>query len=102
MEDGTSQCFLFAATYPQRTRALVAINAVSRGLWAPESPWLWTEEQWAEDLAMVNMGWGTEEFLRDRAELMMPEFSKDPEFTRRYARLARNSGISTSGSKRFS
>jgi class 3 adenylate cyclase len=89
-EDGTSQCFLFAATYPQRTRALVAINAVSRGLWAPEAPWLWAEEQWAEEIAMVERGWGTEEFFRDRAEFMMPEFSKDPEFVRGYARLCRN------------
>jgi class 3 adenylate cyclase len=91
LEDGTSLCFLFAATYPQRTRALVAVDAVSRGLWAPEAPWLWTEEQWAEEMAMVERGWGTEEFFQDRAELMMPEFSRDPEFTRAYGRVARNS-----------
>jgi class 3 adenylate cyclase len=90
-EDGTSQCFLFAATYPERTRALVAINAVSRGLWTPETPWLWTQEQWAEEIAMVEKGWGTEEFFRDRAEFIMPEYSKDPEYVRGYARLCRNS-----------
>ena len=30
-EDATAQCFLFAATYPERVRALVACNAVSEG-----------------------------------------------------------------------
>jgi class 3 adenylate cyclase/pimeloyl-ACP methyl ester carboxylesterase len=90
-EDASSLCFLFAATHPERTRALVAVNAVSRGLWASETPWLWTEDQWAEEIGMVERGWGTTEFSQDRAELMMPEFSKDPGFLRGYARLVRNS-----------
>src|SRR6185437_8141038 len=32
-------CTLFAATYPQRTSALVLLGCVPRRLWAPDYPW---------------------------------------------------------------
>jgi pimeloyl-ACP methyl ester carboxylesterase len=59
MEDGAAQCFLFAATYPERTRALVTFNATVKGLWAPDAPWAWTEEQWTKEIEGVEQGWGT-------------------------------------------
>jgi len=37
-EDGAALCFLFAATYPERTAGLIAYQAASRGSWAPDAP----------------------------------------------------------------
>ena len=90
-EDGTALCFMFAATHPDRVRAVIAGNAVSRGLWSPESPWNWTDDQWAADLERIDRGWGTPGFVQALAEEIMPEFAKDPAFVREYGRLLRNS-----------
>jgi class 3 adenylate cyclase len=37
--DGAAMVALFAATYPDRTAALVLINPMARGAWAPDYPW---------------------------------------------------------------
>ena len=43
MSDGAPMSLLFAATYPDRTRALVLFGGLARTLWAPDYPWGWTE-----------------------------------------------------------
>ena len=42
---GVPTTLLFAATYPERTRALVLARGFARFLWAPDYPWGWTPEQ---------------------------------------------------------
>jgi class 3 adenylate cyclase len=37
--DGAAMVALFAATYPERAAALVLINPMARGAWAPDYPW---------------------------------------------------------------
>jgi class 3 adenylate cyclase len=91
MEDGAAQIFLFAATYPERTQAIVTLEASSRGSWAPDAPWQWTEERWAEDLALIESGWGTPEYAKELARQVFPSRADDPEFVRGYARLIRHS-----------
>ncbi len=44
LSEGASLSALFAATYPDRTAALVLRSAVARTLWAPDYPWGSTEE----------------------------------------------------------
>jgi pimeloyl-ACP methyl ester carboxylesterase len=44
--DGAAMSVLFAATYPERTSALVLLSSVPRTLWAPDYPVGLTEEQW--------------------------------------------------------
>jgi class 3 adenylate cyclase len=90
MEDGAAQCFLFAATYPERTRALVTVNATARGLWAPDAPWAWTEEQWTDEIEGIERGWGTPEYVRSLVSWIMPTRSDDTEFVRGYGRLIRH------------
>ncbi len=46
ISEGASMCLLFAATYPDRTAALVLRSAAPRTLWAPDYPWGRTEEQY--------------------------------------------------------
>jgi pimeloyl-ACP methyl ester carboxylesterase len=43
VSDGASMSVLFAATYPERTAALVLRSATARTLWAPDYPWGSTE-----------------------------------------------------------
>ena len=88
-EDGAAQCFLFAATYPERTRAIITVGASCRGLWAPDAPWARTEQEWAEWLAKIESGWGTPEFVQDLAALAFPDHAHDPEFVHSYGRLMR-------------
>jgi class 3 adenylate cyclase len=42
--DGAAMVVLFAATYPERTAALVLNNPMVRGAWAPDYPWGTREE----------------------------------------------------------
>ncbi|MGZ8650715.1 MAG: alpha/beta fold hydrolase [Actinomycetota bacterium] len=90
LEDGAAQSFLFAATYPERTRGIVCLGAASRGLWAPEAPWLWTEQQWDEEIASIEAGWGTSGFTQVFTESVMPQQARDPAFVRGFGRLMRH------------
>jgi class 3 adenylate cyclase len=54
---------LFAATYPERTLALVIHGSYPSARWEPEAPWGWREDEFAERLAAIERSWGTEEFL---------------------------------------
>jgi class 3 adenylate cyclase/pimeloyl-ACP methyl ester carboxylesterase len=91
VEDGAAQCFLFAATYPERTAALVTLSAVSRGLWAADSPWHWTEEEWGDWLVKVEDGWGGFEFASALTGWLRPDKGGDAEFIRSYAHMMRHS-----------
>jgi len=90
-EDGAAQCFLFAATYPDRTRAIMTVNASCRGLWAPDWPWGWTEQEWDEWLTKIETGWGTPEFVQELATVNFPDHAHDSEFVRGFGRLIRHS-----------
>jgi pimeloyl-ACP methyl ester carboxylesterase len=41
---GGNMCMLFAATYPERTSALVLFNTFAKRLWGPDYPWAPTPE----------------------------------------------------------
>ena len=58
-EDGAALCCVFAATYPERTRAVVLVGAAATGARSPETPWQFTEEEWEAEIARVDEGWGT-------------------------------------------
>jgi class 3 adenylate cyclase len=86
--DGGPLALLFAATYPQRTRALVLFNTAARLVAAedyPEGLPLDVAERVIDDIAS---GWGTGALL----ETIYPTRAKDPEFRRWWARYQRMSG----------
>jgi pimeloyl-ACP methyl ester carboxylesterase len=56
-EGGPMSC-LFAATYPERTSALLLYGSYARRTWAPDHPYGWTEEEWAERLSRIEREWG--------------------------------------------
>ena len=77
VSEGGPMCALFAATHPDRTRALVTMGSYARRNWAPDYPigrkpehdtWLRpTAEQWGE--------YAARRFLAERA----PSIAEDPE-----------------------
>jgi class 3 adenylate cyclase/pimeloyl-ACP methyl ester carboxylesterase len=91
VEDGAAQCFLFAATYPERTAALVTVSAVSRGVWAADSPWHLAEEKWDDWLVQVEGDWGTYELASEAIGELRPDKAGDPKFIGSYARMMRHS-----------
>ena len=91
VEDGAALCFLFAATYPDRVAALVGFQPASRGSWAPDAPWLATEEAWEEWFRHVERDWGTRDFIHGLVEETFPSRLADKEFVRMYWRLVRQS-----------
>jgi pimeloyl-ACP methyl ester carboxylesterase len=48
--EGAAMSLLFAATYPERTAALVLRSAYPRTMWAPDYPWGRTEEQYRREM----------------------------------------------------
>jgi len=91
MEDGAAQCFLFAATYPDRTQGIVTFGAASRGTWAPDAPWLWSRDEWAAWIAKIEAGWGTDAFVKELADSVFPSRISDSVFLRTWGRAMRHS-----------
>jgi len=56
-EGGAMSC-LFAATYPERTSALILYGSFARRAWAPDYPYGRTEAEFAEGLARMERDWG--------------------------------------------
>jgi class 3 adenylate cyclase len=56
--EGGNMSALFAATYPERTAALVLYGCFAKGLWAPDYPWAATREELDVELAAIAEQWG--------------------------------------------
>lgn len=90
VEDAAAQCFLFAATYPERTIGIVTYGASSRGSWAPDAPWQWTLDEWEEDIERVEQSWGTPAFTDWMTAQVAPSRVGDEAFKRAYGRAMRH------------
>ncbi|WP_077382431.1 alpha/beta fold hydrolase [Mesorhizobium prunaredense] len=69
--EGGPMCMLFAATYPERTAALVLNGAYASGRWSKDYPWAKTGEQVEEDLAVVEREWGEPADMSNAAPSLM-------------------------------
>ena len=69
--EGAPMSALFAATYPDRTAALVLRSGFARTLWAPDYPWGRTEDQYRADVENERRIYGSrseaEAFVREQA-----------------------------------
>ena len=77
---------LFAATYPERSVALVLLGAFARGLYAPDYPWARTSEEWLQTWELIEQRWGHALFLSTLA----PGVASDREFREWWAAYLRH------------
>src|SRR6187551_1361207 len=88
MSEGATMCMLFAATYPERTSALVLWGAMARSTAAPDYPWAPDKEAVEEaQEELVGPMWGQGATI----EIFSPSMASDPrarEFQARFERQA--------------
>ncbi len=58
--EGGNMSVLFAATYPERTTALVTFGIFAKRIWSPDYPWAPTPAQRQKDLEIVERDWDGE------------------------------------------
>ena len=56
--EGGNMCMLFAATYPERTIALITCGSFAKRVWDPEYPWAPTPTQREKWFRLIEEGWG--------------------------------------------
>jgi pimeloyl-ACP methyl ester carboxylesterase len=59
VSEGGPTSLLYAATYPERTAALILYGSYAKRSWAPDYPFGWKDEQWERVLANIDQNWGT-------------------------------------------
>lgn len=58
VSEGGPMCALFAATYPERTEALIMYGSYAKRIWDPEYPWAPTPEERQRFYDAIQNGWG--------------------------------------------
>ena len=92
IEDGFALAAMFAATYPERTLALIGWSASARSLWASDYPWGISTTAWDEETRDVERRWGTTEFAREWARYVFPDFAGDEDRIEQFALWMRATG----------
>ncbi|HLE99806.1 MAG TPA: adenylate/guanylate cyclase domain-containing protein [Gaiellaceae bacterium] len=77
---GAPLAILFAATYPERTDALLLLEPTVRGTRSADYPWAPTEDEWRRRLAELRDGWGRRDFFARLLEAWSPDAPRDDEF----------------------
>jgi pimeloyl-ACP methyl ester carboxylesterase/DNA-binding winged helix-turn-helix (wHTH) protein len=85
ISEGGCMSAVFAATYPEKTRALVMIGSYAKRLWAPDYPWAPTVEQREHFLDEIRHHWGGPVGIEERA----PGLASNPHFREWWATYLR-------------
>jgi hypothetical protein len=78
--EGSQVTTLFAATYPERTAGLIALNPSAKGRPTPDYPWAPSDAEWRERLREVRDGWGSREYFHRLLEVQAPSLADDESF----------------------
>ena len=92
--EGGPMCALFAATYPERTTALILGASYARRKWAPDYPWGLDEASQERILAAYENRWGTDPLFGVHA--LAPTLADDERFQRWHAQACRFAGTPAS------
>jgi pimeloyl-ACP methyl ester carboxylesterase len=85
VSEGGPMCSLFAATYPERTAALIMIGTYAKRIRDDDYPWAPTTEQREAFFDLIQREWGTAVGIEERA----PSLMNDPEFREWWATYLR-------------
>ena len=85
--EGGTMCALHAATYPERTQALVVVGGAARTTWAPDYPLGATDDEFAELERSILEGWGVGA-IRPMLAQLAPSIAEDEDQVQLYARAA--------------
>jgi DNA-binding winged helix-turn-helix (wHTH) protein/pimeloyl-ACP methyl ester carboxylesterase len=85
VSEGGPMCSLFAATYPERTSALIMIGTYAKRIWAKDYPWAPTTEQREKFFEYMQREWGGPVGIAERA----PSMADDPDFRKWWATYLR-------------
>jgi class 3 adenylate cyclase/pimeloyl-ACP methyl ester carboxylesterase len=83
VSEGGPMSILFAATYPERTSALVLYGCYARRAWAPDYPFGWRDERWHQVLDNMERHWGTPQGIS--IEMWAPSLAHDAQAAERMA-----------------
>ena len=88
--EGGAMGLLFAASYPERTLALIEYGAYVRYAWAPDYPFGDSYEEYERYVESVRTGWGTPQMAaRELAAWAAPTVASDPGAVEWFAELMR-------------
>jgi pimeloyl-ACP methyl ester carboxylesterase len=76
VSEGGPLCSLFAATYPEKTEALIMIGSYARRMWDTDYPWGPTQQERDRFCQTIIDEWGGPVGIADRA----PSMANDPAF----------------------
>ena len=85
VSEGGPMCSLFAATYPDRTSALVMIGTYAKRIRDDDYPWAPTNEQREAFFELMQRDWGQPVGIEERA----PSMADDPDFREWWATYLR-------------
>jgi class 3 adenylate cyclase/alpha-beta hydrolase superfamily lysophospholipase len=83
VSEGGPMSLLYAATYPERTAALVLYGSYAKRSWAPDYPFGWKDEQWERVLGNIEHNWGTPQGTS--ISMWAPSLMKKPNAAERLA-----------------
>jgi len=78
VSEGGPMCILFAATYPERTIALVTCGTYAKRIWSPDYPWAPSPEERQQFYDLIEHQWGQELDL----DTLAPSMQDDPAMRR--------------------
>jgi class 3 adenylate cyclase/pimeloyl-ACP methyl ester carboxylesterase len=90
MGEGGALGAFFAASHPDRVRALVPVFSWARVAWAPDYQFGMTQEAYLADLHNVATRWGTREYAREWAHTEIPSRADDESFIAWFAKAMRH------------
>jgi len=85
--EGGTMCALFAATYPERTTALILYGTYAKRIWSPDYPWAPTVDERQSFFNLIKEGWGGSVDIGSLA----PSMVNDEEFKQWWATYLRRS-----------
>src|SRR5216683_4380652 len=85
--EGGNLSALFAATYPERTTALIVFGTFAKRIWSPDYPWAPKPEDREQSYELIEREWGN---MMDLAHYV-PSKAADEPFLRRLATYFRRS-----------